>query len=248
MTTMKNMRIDILKPKIFDSEKVIAGVTKRNLKNFPKIGFSIKQSGGLSIGEMESHRQAFAEEIGVAPEKLIFMKQVHGEEIVIVDKLSKEPVADGMITNKTDVVLVATIADCCAVLIHNEKENVVAALHAGWRGAKANIVKKGIDVLTNIFCAKPDYLKIFMSPCASAENYEVGEEVAEFFPDNVKKMENGKFLLDLKGAVLSQILDCGVPRENVEVSPIGTIADEDYHSHRRDGNRAGRMGAFIGLK
>jgi hypothetical protein len=124
----------------------------------------------------------------------------------------------------------------------------IAALHSGWRGTKLNIAGKGIRKMGDWFGSDPANILVWLSPCASGANYEVGNDVAEYFPEFVKKTNNDKYLLDIPAAVRSQLIEAGVEAVNIETSGICTIADERFHSYRRDGNRSGRMSAFIAMK
>jgi len=81
-----------------------------------------------------------------------------------------------------------------------------------------------------------------MGASASGEKYEVDLEVATLFEEkHLVELVGGKYLLDVKAANLDQLLFAGIPRKQIEVSPLCTISDERLHSYRRDGKRSGRM-------
>ena len=240
--------LDFLKPSVFPEEKVIAGVTKRNLALYPETGMSFAPAGILSLSEIEKHIGYFSEYIGIKRENIKLNHQVHETEIRIVGKDYVAKDADGMICNEAGILLVVKIADCCCVMIYDPVQQAVAALHSGWRGTYKNIVRHGIEGMKQHFGSLPGDLLVFLSPSASGERYEVGWDVARYFPESAKQLNDEKFLFDNKRELYGQLLSCGVSPQNIEVSDICTISDTNYHSYRRDGQKSGRMAAFIGLK
>ncbi|MCK5742328.1 MAG: polyphenol oxidase family protein, partial [Chlorobi bacterium] len=90
-------------------------------------------------------------------------------------------------------------------------------------------------------------LKVYLSPCASVKKYETGQEFKEYFPDSV--IQSGeKYYFDNHKEIKNQLIQSGINADNIEVSDVCTISDTDYHSFRRDGNKSGRMSAFIGIR
>ncbi len=241
------MKLDILHPEIFPKEKVFAGVTKKNQHLFPKSGLTFIQSEICTREDAEGNKIVLANEIKVNSKNLKFQKQVHGTLIRKIDHLSQEETSDGMITNRNGVVLCLRLADCGGILIFDPINNAIGALHSGWQGTKQNICLAGIHAMMNAYNSKPEDMLVYLTPCASGKNYEVDTDVAKFFPQSIVPIENGKFLFDNVNEMLLQLDDCGVVRNNIEVSGICTIEDEDYHSYRRDGDLSGRMCAYIGM-
>ncbi|HYF02839.1 MAG TPA: peptidoglycan editing factor PgeF [Patescibacteria group bacterium] len=242
--------IDIEKPVIFPEKSIISGVTKRNLRAFPNQGgLSLSPGKILSKEELADHRKAFAEGLGIPTDILKFQNQVHGDMIRVITPDSKTEASDGMITSFKNIVLCIIIADCAAVLMYDPKNSVIAGFHSGWRGTQLNIVGKGINILKDNFKSDPADLLVYVSPCASGERYIVREDVAQHFPRSVKRINNKEYLFDNRMEIQLQLHEAGVPRSNIEVSDGCTIGGEiDYHSYRRDGERSGRMAAFIGMK
>lgn len=242
-----NRIIEIERPQLFNDYKIISGVTRRNAFSFAGQGFTV--SGGYDTDEavFMEHRKILAEGIGISNLKFKYQKQVHGNFVRVIDSDSEELESDAMITQVSKIVLAVKIADCAAVLLYDKAKNVVAAIHSGWRGTKLNISSKTISEMNNHFGSRSDNLLAYISPCASGENYEVGEEVAQFFPRSVKVKGNGKYLFDNKNEIRLQLLESGLKESNIEISPICTISDESFHSYRRDGVLSGRAAAFIGM-
>lgn len=227
---------------------LISGVTQRNLENFPPNGFSISNGKILNDDEVIAHRKYLGEYLGVDYIAMKFQKQVHGDRIRIIDEKSEIEDSDGMMTNIKGLVLNVTLADCCGILIFDPENEAIAALHSGWRGTQHNIAKKGIGMMEEIYNSDPEKILVYLSPCASGENYEVGEDVAKFFPNSVKQISEEKYLFDNHNEIKSQLLDSGVLTKHIEISEICTISDINYHSFRRDKDKSGRMSCFIGMK
>lgn len=237
--TMKTEKITIFPP------NVKAGVTLRNLEEFEPLGFSISETSHIDNADVNSFRNLLAEFLSVEPGKMKFQKQIHGDNIRYVAENSEIEESDGMITDIPGIVLNISIADCCAVLIYDKKQKIIAAIHSGWRGTQKNISFKAVKKLVNEFNSDTADIICYLTACASGEKYEVDEDVAQFFPTSIKAISGDKFLFDNKKEIREQLLSAGVQDKNIVVSDVCTISDENYHSYRRDKDQSGRMSAFI---
>ncbi len=240
-------RVRIVSPTIF-GDRIIAGITLRSPMKPDEIGFTVKESNFVSLEEAESNRMRLADTIGIPPNRVKYQKQTHSVIIRQIQSDSAQNEADGMITHEAGTVLAVKVADCAAVLLFDAARGVVCGLHSGWRGTAQNIVRHGIEKLRQKYSSRPSDLLAWISPCAGGDAYEVGTEVAQHFPRSSRPIGNGKFLFDNKNEIRLQLLDCGVDPSRIEASEVCTISDSDYHSYRRDGERSGRMAAFIGMK
>ena len=197
-------------------------------------------------------------------------QQVHGRNIaVIIDANQLRPMGqslqilhpseseghcDGIITALPGYLVGVGVADCAAILIYDPNHKVVAAIHSGWRGTKAEIIPAAVEILKDQFKASPAELIAYISPAAGAASYEVGLEVAEQFDEKYRQPHGeGKFLLDVSGIVYDQLLAAGVPPENIEHDRRDTMTQTDsLFSARADGDSpetpSGRMFAAIGLR
>jgi len=241
------MKIDILQPELFDKNKIVSGVTKANKNRFSK-GFSIFPAKIFSADDVEVFRKILAINIGINRSNLIFQHQTHSDKIFKLNSFSNELIySDGLITNMKSAVLNVTIADCCGVLIFDPSSNSIAAIHSGWRGTQLNIVGNAIDAMTREYLAVAKEMIVYLSPAASAANYEVGKEVAELFPISVVRNQKGKYYLDIQKRIKEQLIEKGVSIDNIEASEICTIDNIEYHSYRRDKEQSGRMSAYIAM-
>ncbi len=227
-------------------------------------GFSTRRGGvsdppydtlnlGLSTADDEANvhenRRRLFEPLGFAPDDLALAGQVHGDRVRGVLRPGLYEGCDALVTRAPGVLLGIVAADCAAVLLVDPKAGIVAACHAGWRGAAARIVVKTVKAMARVG-AVPERLRAYVSPCISVEHFEVGEEVAgRFKKDFVRRSpEKEKPHVDLKAAIAAQLRQGGVPAHQIEVSPRCTFAEtEAFFSHRASGLATGRMMGFIGL-
>lgn len=183
------------------------------------------------------------------------------------------PATDGVLTDARNVLLTSVHADCLPVYLYDEKHGVIGLVHAGWRGAVAGIVPQAIRRMINVLGAGRDDIRVYIGPGISKCCFEVGSEVAEQFllewgssfaepveapkqnkradalelPDPEEEPEQ-KYMLDLKAAVKHQVMNMGIPEENIEISRHCTCCEpEQFCSYRREGQTYMRMGAGICL-
>ena len=239
--------LEIIRPEIFDYQKLQAGVTTVNKRMFPKYGLTLSSFDTPDDVDFNLHLQLFAHSRGISAEQIKFNKQIHSDIVRIVDEDSDVEEADGLVTNKKNLMLLVKIADCAAVLMHDVENEVIAAVHSGWRGSKLNITSKAIKLMQKNYGTRPENLLCYISPAASVNKYEVGKEFTKIFPLTTVK-RGGKYYFDNKKEIFNQLIAAGVAKENIEVSPVCTIKDKNFHSYRRDKDKSGRMGAFIMLK
>ncbi|MBZ5668950.1 MAG: peptidoglycan editing factor PgeF [Acidobacteriia bacterium] len=91
------------------------------------------------------------------------------------------PAGDGLLTAEAGILLTVRIADCLPVLLVDAHRRVVAAVHAGWRGALARVIEKAVGDMHRVFGSHPGQLMAALGPSIRACCYEVGEEVVEAF-------------------------------------------------------------------
>lgn len=172
------------------------------------------------------------------------------------------PDTDGCVTNVKGVLLTTVHADCLPVYFYDPKNSVIGLSHAGWRGALAGIVPQTLRRMLNSFGASRDHIQVFIGPGIDKCCFQVGEEVASQFllewgfllaePDEriAEELDETdspqKYLLDLKGTVKRQLINAGLPEENIKVSEHCTCCEpETFCSYRREGGTYLRMGAGI---
>jgi YfiH family protein len=158
---------------------------------------------------------------------------------------------DALITNKKGIVLTILTADCVPVLMLDPQKEVVAAVHAGWKGTKAGIVSKTVKKMQERYGCDPKDIIAGIAPSIGRCCYEVGEDVAEGFFDIPKGFDKAgdKYMLDLPLLNKQQLLDIGIKEENIEMSGVCTACEvEKFFSYRKEQGCSGRFMSMIGLQ
>lgn len=200
--------------------------------------------------EVIENRVMVFNNLGLKSENVAFAKQVHGDQIGVVSSGGTYPATDALITESFGLTLAIQVADCAAVLLADPDTNIIAAVHAGWRGAVAHIIPKTIEKMGRLATARPDRMLAYISPCISQHYFEVGEEVSAQFPRQFVDTESFvKDHADLKGFIFQQLKDAGIPEKQISADSGCTYRETHaYYSYRREGDRAGRMLALIQLQ
>ncbi|MGH2584850.1 MAG: peptidoglycan editing factor PgeF [Dehalococcoidia bacterium] len=213
---------------------------------------------GDDLGAVKANRSRFRTALGVGPEvRSLAPRQVHSAEVAVHvrgDPDSSQGVydGDGLVTDDPDVMLTVLAADCAAVLLHDPKRSVVAALHAGWRGTAGAIAVAGVRAMSAAFGCHPADIRAGIGPAICFCCYEVGTDVAgavaRATPGTLpyERRENGKAHLDITTANVTQLTRAGLDPANIVSAGICTACRTDlFYSHRREGEPTGRFGAAI---
>lgn len=174
--------------------------------------------------------------------QLATVKQVHSSTCVAAEgRRGVLGEADALTENRPGAVVAVKTADCIPVLLADERNRAVAAIHAGWRGTVAHIVERAVETMTARYGTRPAELHAAIGPGIGKCCYEVGPEVAAQFG------LQGRAHLDLPEENRRQLVNIGIPGARVYVSGLCTMCGDEFHSFRRDRESAGRMYTFIGL-
>lgn len=188
------------------------------------------------------------------------VKQVHGTDALVVDRrlIPADRFTggwDAVVTDRPGLMVAVRTADCVPVLLHDSKRGVVAAIHAGWRGAVAGIVPKTLALLQSRFGSRPDRVRVSIGPSAGLCCYEVDEPVLQSLRGQcsgwekvVRPRRDGNAHLDLKALVREQAVGAGVPPQSITTVNLCTICHEElFFSYRREGKVNGTMLSAIGM-
>ncbi|MCB2205142.1 peptidoglycan editing factor PgeF [bacterium] len=213
-------------------------------------GFNLGYGLGDEDDRVTTNIARFAAKVDLDPGDLAFMKQVHGDTIREISEAGIYEDTDALITRQPGIGLTVRTADCVPVLIYAPGENLIAAVHAGWRGTAEHITLKTAGRMVEEFGADPAAMFAFVGAAASSCCYEVGEEVAALFPEGwVLRREEGNPHLDLKGLNAHQLEESGLRAENIEICDLCSIHEGTLlHSWRRDAEHSGRMLTTIVLQ
>jgi YfiH family protein len=198
---------------------------------------------------VKSNRNKFFGSLGVAQKLLAIPRQIHSDEIKVIDKPGYYFGCDGLITSGKNVYLIISTADCYSVMMYDSANEVIANIHSGWRGTQKGIVTKAVDMMKSEFGTRNNDLNVFVGPGISTANFEVGEDVVNLFKDKYIQRKNGKYFVDLKADISDRFNAFGIDGSHLEIYPHCSYDMKDYlHSYRRDRNNSGRMFSVIGMK
>ncbi len=222
---------------------------------------------GLSTGDDKKlvlkNYEIICNALGFDIETLVLSKQVHKDHIVRVGKEScgsgifypaSYEDADALITNEKGVTLVAFFADCVPILLFDKEKNVLAVVHAGWRGTVLKIVLKTIQTMAHSFGSNPENILAAIGPSIHPCCYEIGSEVAQKFTEAFQDtssilFEKGqRIFCDLQQANAEAMISEGVLAENISWSGLCTSCNEQMlYSHRASKGKRGSLAVFAEL-
>ena len=204
-----------------------------------------------SFENVQGNRAIFFQQLGIEETQFASSFQVHGAEVQIVEKGGRTEGYDALVTNQPNVFVGVTVADCTPILIFDSKQLAVGAIHAGWRGTVAEIVRKTLTTMAETYGTQAKDCFAYVGTCIDECSFEVGEEVAEQFEAEFKRFDTGlnKYFVDLKRANAAQLVAFGIPKNQIEISSFSTITHNDtFFSYRLEKGQTGRMLAVIGRK
>lgn len=186
----------------------------------------------------------------------VSLRQTHSDVVRVINKLPfRRMEGDALVTDRRGILLIIKTADCLPVLVVDPLKRVVAAVHCGWKGTLKRVIVKTLRSIEQAFGSDLTSLSVALGPCIGRSCYEVGKDVKDKFES--KGLRSGdfeshpsredKYLFDLRGANRSQILEMGVPEDQIFSDDACTHCEEDLLSYRRDRDHAGRLINFIGL-
>jgi YfiH family protein len=243
--------------------------------------FCTSRQGGVSVGNYASfnlspftgddesdfaeNKRLLCNRLDINPACLIIPFQTHGSEIREINeeflRLSGDEQTaylngvDAVITRLPGICVGITTADCVPLLFFDPRKQVVAAVHAGWRGTCAGIAEKTVRFMIERYNSQPADILVAIGPSISPTVYEVGAEVVREFQtagfelDNIVEIRNNASFLNLWMANQQLLTKCGILPGNIEIAGICTYTEhEQFFSARRLGIKSGRLLSGIMLK
>lgn len=216
----------------------------------PYESFNLGDHVGDQVEAVVANRVRLAEGVGLAPERLVWMEQVHGRTVAVVDGPRGEPLeaTDAVVTKQAGLGLVVLTADCVPVLLGDQEAGVVGAVHAGRVGARVGVVVEALKAMM-AQGAELERIEVLLGPAVCGECYEVPAEmqrdVEKHLPGSASKSRKGKPALDLRAGLWNQLGSAGVGK--IGVDPRCTFEERDLFSHRREAP-TGRLASVIWIE
>jgi YfiH family protein len=215
----------------------------------PYDSFNLGDHVGDDAADVAANRTRVARELGVPEERLVWMDQVHGTGVAVVDGPRDVPVpgTDALVTTTPGLVLCVLVADCVPVLLADPVAGVVAAVHAGREGVRQGIVPATLSAMASLG-ARARHVSALLGPAVCGDCYEVPAQmqadVARTAPAAAVRTRTGTPGLDLRAGIAEGLRRAGVPE--VVQDPRCTVEDPHLFSHRRDGV-TGRQAGIVWL-
>jgi polyphenol oxidase len=207
---------------------------------------------GTHVGDdpaaVAENRVRLASGLGLDPDRVVWMEQVHGARVQVVEGPVAGPVpaTDALVTAEPGLALAVLVADCVPVLLHSAAAGVIGAVHAGRRGVQAAVVDTALDVMAALG-APAGSVTAELGPSICGACYEVPramhDEVAAVAPDAATVTRAGTPALDLRRGLAGRL-----ERRGVVVEWVGgcTAESPTSFSYRRDGV-TGRSAGLVWL-
>jgi polyphenol oxidase len=190
--------------KLLKQKKINHGFFNRNGGNSSGIYTSLNCGLGSydKKNKIKENLKIVKNKINKKSKDIFLLHQVHSNKFIFIDKNFKDNKkrieADAIITDKKKFPIAVLTADCVPILLHENKRNMIAAIHAGWKGAYKGIIKKVISFMLMKGC-KTNYITAVIGPCIKQNSYNVKEDFKKKF---VKKDNKNKIFFKKKKNIL----------------------------------------------
>jgi YfiH family protein len=214
-------------------------------------GLYASLNGGIGsrddAANVVQNRARMATALAVAPDHLVTAYQVHSPDVIVAETpwtAAERPRADAIVTRVPALAVGVTTADCGPILLADPQAGVVAAVHAGWRGALAGVVEATLAAMERLGAVR-DNIRAALGPMISQASYEVGPDLIARFAAEDRGSEcffapttrTGHALFDLPGYIAARLKRAGI--RHVEDLGLCTYADPvRFYSFRRTTHRA----------
>ncbi|MEU0597604.1 peptidoglycan editing factor PgeF [Streptomyces sp. NPDC006393] len=206
---------------------------------------------GDDPGAVRTNRERAAGSLGLDPARVVWMNQVHGTDVAVVDEpwgtAADIPSVDAVVTRRRGLALAVLTADCTPVLLADPVAGIAAAAHAGRPGMVAGVVPAAVRTMVELG-AEPGRIVARTGPAVCGRCYEVPEamraEVSAVEPAAYAETSWGTPAVDVSAGVHAQLERLGV--HDREQSPVCTRESKDHFSYRRD-RTTGRLAGYVWL-
>ncbi len=212
--------------------------------------FNLGDHVGDDPAAVAANRSRLAAAIGLGADRVVWMNQVHGDRVEVVDEPRDTAVedTDALVTSTPRLALAVVTADCVPVLMADARAGVAAAVHAGRVGAQRGVVARAVEAMLALG-AHADDISALLGPAVSGRNYEVpaamADEVEATLPGSRTTTAAGTPGLDLRAGIACQLRHLGVTA--IDIDRRCTVADSTLFSHRRDAP-TGRLASLVWME
>ncbi|HPE94752.1 MAG TPA: peptidoglycan editing factor PgeF [Bacillota bacterium] len=220
---------------------------------FESLNFAIGQGSEQDSSENVSYHHSLAsKQLGLTEDHIVRAWQLHTSVVERADAsncgVPYNRGVDGLVSNTEDIILSVRTADCVPILLYDKNNGTCGAVHAGWRGTKDEIIVKAVKKMMSDFGSSAENIIAAIGPCARECCYEVQPDFKSNFGSRYSDCftsREDKLFFSTAEANIIQLLDAGIPDENISDCGICTCCSDEFYSHRRQGINRGSLAAFI---
>jgi YfiH family protein len=196
-----------------------------------------------------------ANKIKAKSKKIVLLNQVHSSKFHYINKhlkLNNKLKGDALVTDKKNIPIAILTADCAPILLYDEKNKMVAAIHAGWKGAYKGIVIKVIKFMLKKGCSSKN-INAVIGPCISSDNYEIKKDFIKKFINKDKKnivffkKKNNKNYFNLNKYVQFQLKCLNIKKIDIINKDTFNIKNNFFSARRSIGHNENDYGRNISI-
>lgn len=252
---MKTVSSSLLSPY---SATVTAAFTTRHggVSKAPYTTANLAFHVGDNADDVLANHDLLARMLGYECCKLVHMRQIHSDRIVIADeshRFDTLPECDALLTDIPDIPLMVMSADCTPILLYDPVNNAIGAVHAGRAGALNEILPKTVQKMKQLYGSNNANIHIILGPsihgCCYEINSAIAEEVQEKSYESALRTEGKRIFLDVNTILRTQMDALKIDPEHIEILEHCTSCRSDtYFSYRANQQRTGRIAGVIMLR
>ena len=232
-------------------------ITSKKLSNQKKISHGFfNRNGGKSTGiykslncgpgsndkknKIKQNLKIVKEKISKNSKKIFLLNQIHSNKFLFIGKnfkFNKKKIkADAIVTDQSQIPIAVLTADCVPILLYENKKKIIAAIHAGWKGAYKGIIDNVINFMIKKGCKKKNIFAA-VGPCIGRNSYSVKDDFKKKFLKKNKKnklffaFKKNKVYFDLPNYVKSQLMINKIT--NIDMKNIDTFNKKNNYFSAR---------------
>ena len=251
---------------ILEGQPVIHGFSTRlgGVSQGCYASLNLRGSCADSAENVQENYRRFCAALGVGHRRAVLSKQVHQDTVRVVTEgdagkgllYPVDYTADALITDVPNLPLFVFSADCIVILLSDPESGCVGAVHAGWRGTAQGILGKTVAEMARQYGAKPSNIRAAIGAgigkCCFETNDDVPQAMTALLHEAAAphmERRGAKWHVDLKALNRLQLLQSGLPEDQIDLSPLCTACTPAlYGSHRKMGEQRGVQAAMIQIR
>lgn len=216
----------------------------------PYDGLNCCHYTGDNPAHIAASREALADHLGISPQQMIIPRQTHSVNVAVIthpDTMPSLEDVDALVTTLPRIALLIHTADCVPILLNDPHAHIIAAIHAGWRGAIADITTRTIHTMTQLG-AHPSNIIAAMGPAICPQCFETAPHIAAQFPPQLitRPHPDANPHADIPALIRRQLINAGINPNAITMPPQCTRCNPHrYFSARHLGINSGRITTLI---